>query len=551
MSEEFFDVVVVGSGFGGAVTACRVAEAGRKVLVLERGKLYQPGEFPRSPLEMSTNFWDPSEGLFGLFQIWSFRHLDAVVSSGVGGGSLVYANVMLRMPQMWFDASAQDWPLEYSDIEEHYGTVEKMMGAEPFPPNMHRRVPKAAVFEDVARKAGMSPQPAPLAVTFAENGQHPGDPFAAPEDNLHRFQRRTCRLCGECDLGCNDGAKNTLDFTYLSQAQRCGAEIRPLHEVKRITAIDEGYELDYVVHRPAQPPWERVRRSPGEQPAFQRVRATTVVVAAGALGSTWLLLVNRPGLPYLSGQLGTRFSGNGDAIGFLPEGRDIAESPRGPVTTEYAQHEDRAYYLQDGGYPAILGWLGESVRPALSARARRLLLRRWWEHLRGHPHSSTDSDVSAKVAAVLGSARCSRSTLPLLAMGLDPAQGTMRLTDGRLDFAWPTEESREYVRDFRRLSRQWGLWKTMTTRGKASDSRFREVVSSLLSRNITAYPLGGCPMGKNAAYGVVDRHGEAFGHPGLFVADGSVLPAPVGANPSLTIAALAERFANRIVERSR
>lgn len=538
MIGEFFDVVVIGSGFGGAVTACRVAEAGRKVLVLERGKLYRPGEFPRSPLEMSTNFWDPSEGLFGLFQIWSFRHLDAVVSSGVGGGSLIYANVMLRMPETWFGASAKDWPLEYSDIEEHYGTVEKMMGAEPFPPNMHRRVPKAAVFEDAARKAGMSPQPAPLAITFAHSGQHPGDPFASPEDNLHRFARRTCRLCGECDLGCNDGAKNTLDFTYLSQAQRCGAEIRPLHEVKRITAIDDGYELDYMVHRPAQPPWERVQRAPGEQPAFKRVRAKTVVVAAGALGSTWLLLANRPGLPYLSEQLGTRFSGNGDAIGFLTEGRDIAESPRGPVITEYARHEDRAYYIQDGGYPAVLGWLGESLSPALYARAGRLLLSRWWERLRGHP----DSRVSAKVATVLGSARRSRSTLPLLAMGLDPSLGTMRLSDGHLDLDWSADGSREYLRD---------VWKTMTTMGRASDSRLRGVFSSLLSRNITAHPLGGCPMGKNAAYGVVDRHGEAFGHPGLFVADGSVLPAPVGANPSLTIAALAERFADKIVQRSR
>ena len=111
MTEEFFEVVVIGSGFGGAVTACRAAEAGRKVLVLERGKLYRPGEFPRSPLEMSTNFWDTSEGMFGLFQIWSFHRLDAVVASGVGGGSLISANVMLPMPQKWFSAVAEEWPL--------------------------------------------------------------------------------------------------------------------------------------------------------------------------------------------------------------------------------------------------------------------------------------------------------------------------------------------------------------------------------------------------------------------------------------------------------
>ncbi len=359
MIDEFVNVVVIGSGFGGAVTACRVAEAGRKVLVLERGTLYRPEKFPQRPLETPTNLWDPSEGLFGVFQVWSFRHLDVVVSSGVGGDSLIYDNVMSRMSETWFGANAQDWPLEYSDIEEHYGAVEKMMDAEP----------------------------APLAVTFS----------------------------------------------YLSQAQRCGAEVRPLHEVKRITAITGGYELDYVVHRPAQPPSKRVRRPSGERPAFKRIRAKTAVVAAGALGSTWLLLANRPGLPRLSGQLGRGFS------------------------------------------------------------------------------------------------------------GLDPSLATMRLHNGRLDLDWLTDGSREYVRD---------VWKTMTMRGRASDSRLRGVFSSLRSRNSAARPLGGCPMGKNAAYGVVDRHGEAFGHPGLFVADGSVLPAPVGANPALTIAALAERFAHKIVERS-
>jgi cholesterol oxidase len=518
MTEEFFEVVVIGSGFGGAVTACRAAEAGRKVLVLERGKLYRPGEFPRSPLEMSTNFWDPSEGMFGLFQIWSFHRLDAVVASGVGGGSLISANVMLPMPQKWFNAVAEEWPLEYSDIAPQYETVKKMMGVEPFPLTMRQQVPKALAFADAARRAGMKPQPAPLAVTFAGEGQRPGDTFGLPDNNMHQRQRRTCRLCGECDLGCNDGAKNTLDFTYLSQAQRHGAEIRPLHEVKRITAVGSGYELDYVVHRPAGPPEKRVRRPRGVRPELKRVRAKTVVVAAGALGSTWLLLANRAGLPHLSGQLGTRFSGNGDTIGFRTGGRDLAEPPRGPVTTEYAEREDKDFYIQDGGYPGVLGVLGKSLRPVRRVRAGRHLTH-WWERLRG---------------------RAGRSTLPLLAMGMNPSLGAMRLTDGRLGLDWSADGSREYLRDVRQ---------TMRTMARASDPQFRKVYSAWLSRNVTAHPLGGCPMGKDAAHGVVDEHGEAFGHPGLFVADGSVLPGPVGANPALTIAALAEHFANKIVER--
>ena len=373
--EEFFDVAVIGSGFGGAVTACRVAEVGCSVLVLERGKQYRPGEFPYDSLESPTDFWDPSAGMFGPFQVWSLRHLDVIVPSGVGGGSLICAAPMARMPEEWFAAYAADWPLRYSDIAEHYRTVETMMIDEP----------------------------ASLALAVAGGGSHSGDLFPVSDTG-----------CPVSDTG------GTGEF-YLAQAQRWGAEIRPLHEVKRITAVTRGYELDYVIHRPTPSPGERVRPAPGQPPALRRVRARTVVLAAGALGRTWLLLTNRPGLPNLSEQLGTKLSSIGDVAGVLT------------------------------------------------------------------------------------------------------------LTGGRLALNWSTDGSRRHLLD---------VWT-------------RIVTTVPPRRTITTHSLGGCPMGKNSAYGVVDKHGEAFGHPGLFVADGSVLPAPVGAHPSLTIAALAERFAHKIVERSR
>lgn len=367
--------------------ACRVAQAGRRVLVLERGRGYRPGEFPRDSLESMTDFWDPSQGVFGPLQVWPLRHLDVIVPSGVGGGSLIGATAMVRMPEKWFAAHATDWPLRYSDIAEHYGTVEKMVIA----------------------------QPASLAVVGG--GSHSGDLFSVPGN-----------IGGP--VSDTDGTEATLDF-YLAQAQRWGAEIRPLHEVKRITAIAGGYALDYVVHRPSPAPWVRVARPPGQPPALARLRARTVVLAAGALGSTWLLLTNRPGLPHLSGQLGTRFSGVGDAFGFLT------------------------------------------------------------------------------------------------------------LTGGRLGLNRSTDGSRRYLRK---------AWTAIVTRGR-DVPLFR--VPFMPDRTIATRPVGGCPMGKNRAYGVVDRHGEAFGHPGLFIADGSVLPASVGVNPSLTIAALAERFADKVVHRSR
>jgi cholesterol oxidase len=139
MKQEHFDAVIVGSGFGGAVTAYRLAEAGMKVCLLERGKVYPPGSFPRSPHKMKDNFWDPSEGLYGLFNIWSFKGLEAVISSGLGGGSLIYANVLIRKDEKWFvkedlhKGGYEYWPVTRDDLEPHYDQVEKMLNAQRYP----------------------------------------------------------------------------------------------------------------------------------------------------------------------------------------------------------------------------------------------------------------------------------------------------------------------------------------------------------------------------------------------------------------------------------
>src|SRR5882757_67704 len=139
MTDETFDAVIIGSGFGGAVMAYRLAQAGKRVLVLERGKSYPPNSFPRAPRDMARNFWDPSEGLYGLFNLWSFRGSGAIVASGLGGGSLVYANVLIRKPEKWFvwespvDGSFTPWAVTQSDLIPHYERVERMMGANPYP----------------------------------------------------------------------------------------------------------------------------------------------------------------------------------------------------------------------------------------------------------------------------------------------------------------------------------------------------------------------------------------------------------------------------------
>jgi cholesterol oxidase len=197
------------------------------------------------------------------------------------------------------------------------------------------------------------------------------------------------------------------------------------------------------------------------------------------------------------------------------------------------------FLIEDGGEPSMLGWLGEALSPALYGRVAALALARAWERTRRLPKSN----LGRNVHRALRSATVSRSTLPLLAMGVDSSTRTLLLRDGRLELGQEEGDPGRTRAYFRAVT------DGMRLIAATSGSRYRRNPSQWLSGNVTAHPLGGAPMGRDRLHGVVDSHGEVFGHRGLFVADGSVMPAPIGANPSMTIAALAERFAVRINER--
>ncbi len=552
--EEHFDVVVVGSGFGASASACRLAQAGRSVLVLERGRSYPPGSFPRSPRGLAANLWDPSAGLYGMFDLWAFRGIESVVSSGLGGGSLIYANVMLRKDPAWFVDDAPDrpprpWPVTYADLEPYYEAAEAMMGVQRYPFDVapYSATAKTAATRYAADVLGLDWQLPPLAVSFASPGQPPvpGQPLAEEHPNLHGKARTTCSLCGECDLGCNTGAKNTLDYTYLSRAADAGAQIRTLCEVRRIDrrGSDGGYRVGYL------------HRDPDSQRAPRTVAVTAdrLIIGAGTFGSTYLLLRNRAAFPALGPALGTRFSGNGDLLTFLLHSQRTVEQsavPRpldpefGPVITSAIRMPDtldghgpagRGFYIEDGGNPAFLDWLVQAGdAPSMTLRLGRFAARRLWSHLRGRPLSNISGDISG----LLGGGIASATALPVLAMGRDIPNGTMRLRDGYLELDWATSGSAAY---FDRVEA------TMREIARVLGASLANTPLWLFKRLITVHPLGGVPMGASPDCGVVDQWGESFAYPGLHVVDGSVMPGPVGPNPSLTIAAFAERAASRIL----
>jgi cholesterol oxidase len=544
------DVVIVGSGFGGSVAAHRLADAGLSVVVLERGRAWPPGSFARTPADMHHNFWNPKGSDYGLFDVLEFRGFDSVVSAGLGGGSLIYANVLLRKDERWFVKDAElpgggyeYWPITREDLDPHYDAVEAMLTPSRYPYDdpQFNSVPKAQAFREAADELGLDWQLPPLAVAFASKpGGQPGInlPVVEPSyGNLHGVPRLTCRLCGECDFGCNDGAKNTLDHNYLSAAKAAGADLRTMCEVQAIRPGGPGYQVRYLLH------------AMDGSSVSKRIDCERLVLAAGAFGTTRLLLGNRAHLPGLSSALGTRFSGNGDMLSFaLHTRRDgrprTVHASRGPVITSTIRVPDeldedggvgRGFYIQDSGYPVILDWLVQNmdVRGDLSRLAGFSLNR-----LRGLLKWAGPDHLEHGIGQLIGSGTLSNCSLPLLGMGRDVPDGVMRLRKGELDVSWTTETSRSY------LDRVRGTMKDITS---ALGGEYVDNPLWFRKRLAVAHPLGGAPIGRHPGEGVCDPYGEVFGHPGLYVADGAAMPGPVGANPSLTIAAMADRLCDHLL----
>jgi len=587
-NNEFYDAVIIGSGFGGSVMAYRLAEAGLRVCLLERGKAYPPTTFPRSPYDLGKNFWDPSSGLYGLFDIWSFKRSGALVSSGLGGGSLIYANIHLRKDPGWFkedrsDGGYDSWPITYDQLEPHYERVEKMMNVQKYPltHQPYDQTPKTLAMQEVDRNIQLGNESPHkwmalnLAVSFKPGNvsnpdeDDPANPpvmgaqIQEPQPNYHTVAtkldqpRSTCRLCGECNIGCNYGSKNTLDYTYITAAihqKPHPAQVETLCEVKAVSPLEgTGYKVEFVRHSP-----ETIDPTTGKCPPPPRFTITCkrLIIAAGTFGSPYLLMRNLAAFPAINREmLGSRFSVNGDLLSFVinsKERRIGKMAPRrldpsfGPVITSAIRVSDsldgngakgRGFYMEDAGIPYLFSWIAElSGLPGTVVRGLKFLKMR----AKYRTGLNNDANLSGEIANLLGPATTTMSTLALIAMGRDFANGRLSLKGNLLACDWSQDKSQAYfdrVRD------------TGDAIAKALNGKYIDTPSyKYLHQVLTAHPLGGCPMGFTANDGVVNSYGEVFGYPGLYVVDGSVMPGAVGPNPSLTIAAISDRAADHIID---
>ena len=494
--QKRYDAIVVGSGFGGAVSAARLSEKGLRVLILERGPWWgQAGreapatvrrEYPRGMAfgKLLRNVrWSggrkPREWLAnadGLFEVHRFRALDVFGGSGVGGGSLVYTNMQVQPADEYFSA----WPeaLSGSALVPYFERVRNMLRPAP---QLHP-TPRLDTFR---RAAGDRPVELPdLAIAQGD----PDRPAAIV--NAAGVRQITCNYCGECIVGCPTTAKTTLDLTYVPWALRHGAEVRAMAEVTRLEpSAGGGYSVYFL------------DRTTGE---VASVKADRVLVCAGTLNTLRLLLrakfVDKT-LPNISPQLGARFCGNGDMGTLLLGAKSLENAGYGPSVGGLVRIQEKGrhgHLVAEGGIPG-------SALPAGNIYGR------WLQ----------------KVAF-------------LLAMGRDTPSGRVSLQGGELDVDYSRAHASERYDSIEALSvelaaayRAAKVWPNMPAGAGAN-------------RIASVHPTGGAAVGMSAATGVIDHAGQVFGYPGLYVADGSIYPAPPGVPPSMTIAAFAERLAELI-----
>lgn len=532
-----YDVIVIGSGYGGGIAASRMARAGRSVCLLERGEERQPGEYPGTLADAAKQMQVDtplahSGSPTGMFDFHVNKDINVLVGCGLGGTSLINANVSIKPEPRVFDDPR--WPAEIRTdletiLEDGYRHATDMLRPTPYPDDWpalakteaHRK--SAAVMDQKFYKTAIN-------VTFADGVNHVG------------VDQRKCTLCGDCVTGCNHWAKNTTLMNYLPDAVNHGAEIFTGTRVREVRP--QGHEWMVL--------FEPIGAARGRFDApLLGVTAGIVILSAGTLGSTEILLRSRAnGLP-ASNTIGERFSGNGDVVGFAYNTADAVSGigwgnrdaglPVGPCITSVIDEREQpdlecGLIIEEGSLPGAmapyLGGVFAAAAPIASASGSA-------PAFRDMPRQMAAGAASVVAGGHVGAVE---HTQTFLIMSHDGSDGRLHLEDDRLRVDWPAIGTRD---GFTRCSDRLHA----ATEALGGIYVKNPTWTAALGHNlITVHPLGGCAMAERAEHGVTNHKGQVFSgpsgdavHAGLYVCDGAVVPRSLGVNPLLTISALAER----------
>ncbi len=515
--EHDYDYLIIGSGFGGAVSALRLAEKGYRVLVLEKGKRLTEKDFPRTNWNLKRWLWFPVLRFFGFFKLTPFRHITVMSGVGVGGGSLVYANTLPKPKPDFFRAKSwahlADWE---SELQEFYPLALKMLGASPCP----RLETGDRALKILAEQLGRSEhfESVNAAVFFGEPERTVADPYF----NGKGPSRTGCVFCGACMIGCRHNAKNTLDKNYLHLAEQLGVTIQPESEVCDVapTGAQDGSE-GYRV---------RWRSSTSLFKSSGTYSCKGIVFSGGVLGTVPLLLkLKRTSLPLLSDRVGSAVRTNSESlIAVTALDRETVFSDG--VAISSILRTDEHSHLEPVRYPAGSGfWRWYGLPMALGKNVFVRLGRAILDLVR-HPVAYLKiycTDDWAKRTQILLYMRTLDSTLRF-------SEGMFGMKTASEAGALPTP----FMPEAKILADQYAA----IVRGKPRVL----LMETMLGIPTTAHILGGAVMGRDRSEGVIDKDNRVFGYRNMYICDGSTISANPGVNPSLTIAALSERAMSRI-----
>jgi cholesterol oxidase len=531
-TQSAYDYIVIGSGFGGSVSAMRLTEKGHDVLVLERGRRFDDKDFARSDWNLWKHQWIPIIRCFGIWQNTLLNGIMILHGSGVGGGSLVYANVLMEPDDRLFSTPAWGRLVDWGRLLcPHYETARRMLGVTANP----RLWPADEALKVVANALQKDDTFRHTEVGVFFNEERPGEPVPDPYFHGEGPERRGCTHCGACMVGCRENGKNTLLKNYLYFAEKWGARILPEATVTDILPIrntqPDGarFEVHYVKST-AWPP-----RS------LQRVRARHVVVSAGAVNTNRLLFRCRDmtrSLPMLSIKLGHNVRTNSESLTGVTS-RDRKPDYSKGVAIGSVFHCDETTQMEavrfPGGSGATLRMLAAPLVDGNRGTAARIVhtLTQTLRHPLDFAHTKLFPDMARRTTVIL--TMQTRDNLMRIRLGRN------LFTLFRKDLVCEHDKKNPIKADSETAHRA-----TRLLAEHVNGIPQGMVNQSLLNIPGTAHFMGGVPFGRTSDEGVIDLNCEVHHYPGLFVVDGSIIPANPGINPSLTIAALAEYAMDRI-----